>query len=192
MYQQKCALEDTSEDYELGHKQLTHDPEISHLQGGIVTFNKDHAIALEAMEKNIHSFKTSGPRFVTIRSERRGIREREIIEGQKKHAERIRGILGCISWMNLTKGMEELVLDYVPWVQTMDEADAVLEANALKDSENRVVGRGGRMTRNSQRAHYERHFSLSEEHRTVLHGSRLSGVGMGNEISGCAGADASE
>lgn len=186
---QMHASEEPYADHEEGHRQLVHEPETSHLQGGIVLFNYDHVIALEAMKTNFKTYNTVCPRSTTIRTGGRGISEGEVVQGQKKQVERIRGVLGCISSSTLTKAVDDLVLDYEPWVQKITEADAVLEAASLKDSESRAAVRGGRMTRNSQRAHYERYFSLSEEHRAILHGSKLSCVGMGSVLSDRSGED---
>ena len=182
------ALEEPSADHELGHKELVHEPETSHLHGGIVLFNYDHAIASEAVKTNIQSFVESGPCFLTIRTERRGISEGETVQGQKNHIGRVRSILEYTSPVASWKGADELVLDYMPWIRNIDTADAVLEAASLQENESRASGRGGRMTRNSQRALYQRYFSLSEEHRTMLHGSKLSDVGMGSALAGCSGA----
>lgn len=64
--------------------------------------------------------------------------------------------------------VDALVLDYAPWIRSIDVADELLEVAANKENETRALLLGGRTTRNSQRQKYERYLTLSVDQRQAL------------------------
>ena len=77
------------------------------------------------------------------------------------------GLLGLIPLIH-AQPLDALVLDYAPWIRSIDAADDVLEAAAKRESEARALLLGGRTTRNSQRLKYERYLTLGLDQRQVL------------------------
>lgn len=67
----------------------------------------------------------------------------------------------------------ETLLDYEAWIRHMVRIDDVIEASWAEASALRLPGRGGRVTRNSQK--YERWISLAPDMRALLAVTALQG-----------------
>lgn len=163
-------------DLEVGYHHVMAEPAIMHLQGGIPIFNRDESIAQEAMYcakkmvgiNNRMPDSGSGPSASLRTDERIALSTSALPEQRSRFLSRISDVLESVMPAVSLRAVDELVLDYEPWVRKMDEADGVLEAAAMREMEARAAMRVGRLTRNSQRQKYTRYFNLTEGQRACL------------------------
>jgi hypothetical protein len=183
----------SSKDDEVGYTQLECDLDGNHLQDGIVLYNWDEAITIEAscsIKRQIGAL-LHGPGCGDVSNARSGTRK-ELrggggLEGRKLplphdravHFTRVTGVLDKVVGNHVWRrtSVNELMMDYEPWVRWIDRSDGVHEKIAADEAERRsrsAVHGGGRLTRNSQRMGYQRYFELGEDERRNWDESGLS------------------
>ena len=157
-----------SSDHEVGYRCLEYEPEDPHLQDGIILYNHDEAIATEAI--------LCARRLVGCDGACAGAGEarpedgwkptyKDFLDSRSRHFACVTSILNGIIPLVSRESVNGLVLDYEPWMRSIDRSDMMYEAASQKEAEARTGLRGGRTTRNSQRAQYQRYFELDSEER---------------------------
>lgn len=166
--------ENATGDDQAGYKHLIHQSTVSHFQGGIAFYNHDSAIVSEAIDcarrvaKNVtnpsgwHLSKPDRTEWRRFTSATRLQRERSAFFVS------FSGALSDQIPLIHAQPVDALVLDYAPWIRSIDVADGLLVVAANKENETRALLLGGRTTRNSQRQKYERYLTLSVDQRQAL------------------------
>ena len=151
------------------------------MQDGIAFFNDDEAFTIEASAsaKRLIGAISSESGRVTLpdrTNARQAPKAQDFLRDRMVHFERMRDILGKVVSSASRHDMHALILDYEPWVRTIDRSDSEQEKIAVEMTETRAANIVGRVTRNSNRAvfEYARYFDLEDEERRAWHEGGLS------------------
>ena len=151
-----------------------------HLQDGLAFFNNDEAFTAEAsasVKRLIGAVRLgkdpSHERHLEARAQPKGF---HILRDRAVHLARATSVLDKIVSSASRQTLDALFLDYEPWVREIDRSDSNQEKIAAEEAEMRAANFGGRMTRNSNRAVYERYFQLDDEERRAWQESGLGPI----------------
>ena len=136
-------------------------------------FNDDDAFTIEASAsaKRLIGAVTSEPRVGRDPSPdehteaRTRPKEFDFLRDRAVNYTRTASVLDKVISTPWRQAVEVMMLDYEPWVRAIDRSDTEQEKIAASEAGMRAVVHGGRVTRNSNRAVYERYFELGGDER---------------------------